>query len=69
MQEKIVLLFICIANVESQTNFIDFVLTPLWKAVSRVLPALRVCYDNLLLARRNYQMHISRLDQGMSYCV
>eukprot|EP00479_Gromia_sphaerica_P007431 TRINITY_DN2475_c0_g1_i1.p1 TRINITY_DN2475_c0_g1~~TRINITY_DN2475_c0_g1_i1.p1 ORF type:complete len:463 (+),score=98.75 TRINITY_DN2475_c0_g1_i1:118-1389(+) len=37
-----------------QVNFIDFVLLPLWKPVSRIFPSLQKCYENLLQNRDYY---------------
>ena len=50
-----------------QVSFIDFVLTPLWKAILRVLPNLRICYENLLNNRKIYQGIITTLEYGMFY--
>lgn len=52
-----------------QVNFIDFVLTPLWKSVVRIFPQMRVCFENLLNSRKFYQGHINRFEQGLLLCV
>ena len=38
-----------------QLNFIDFVLTPLWKVATWVLPPLKGCFDRLMANRQQYE--------------
>jgi len=39
---------------KSQLGFIDYMLLPWWKNVSRLFPSLTPCLDNLLLNRQHY---------------
>lgn len=45
-----------------QISFIDFVLTPLWKAVARTFPPLRPCLDNMAKNRRHYEELAQRIE-------
>ena len=45
-----------------QVSFIDFVLSPLWKAVARSFPPLRPCLENMLKNRREYELMAQRIE-------